>query len=748
MKKPYRNIAQSEIHEMKKVTFIICLIYWLLPFTGNTQQITSEASINYRIKGDFPTLPLPQPKWIIEEGNQPLSIEDVRIGNLKDGQFTKPKINQKISSLREVSFWFRLKLSTSITVKDWKMVIDRQDPDLSYDVDQAIDKLTAYFYSNDQLIDTRLTGRAVPTSKRDLTDFYYQSILFLDLVENDTLDIWVHIKAPSGSQTATITIHNRDFELSPVPWPFKITTYNFYMGFLTTLLIIGVFLMVWFKEKVYVWFLFYLLLNTLTLLVWKNQTTIVHWFTPENPEFSQRIGFVLDMIKWGVLLLFGRIFIDTKKNFPRLDNIFISFAILFILISVFIILFKVEPTKKSHQIVFFIIFVGVLLPILSILTYFIFSKNNLARFYGIGAIIPFLGIFIIGLFREILWVRTISEVLMSMGPMITLTLAVVYRFRLEARGRIAAEQERSRLLENQTDLLEQQVEERTSELNQTLENLKSTQSQLIQQEKLASLGQLTAGIAHEIKNPLNFVNNFSEVSIELIEEAQDELKSVETSHDLSLQTISELLDDVQTNLHKIHEHGSRANNIVSSMLQHSRGGSGKKEPTDLNALIKEYVNLCFHGMLAGKNPINVDIQLDLDDSIGDVPLISEDFSRVILNVCNNAFDAMRTVESQNFAILPGVKSKSESRNYTPKLTIRTKKSGDAITIELEDNGSGIPQDIKDKVLQPFFTTKKGTEGTGLGLSISHDIVKAHGGEIIVESEEGKGTEFTIKIPMS
>ena len=270
-------------------------------------------------------------------------------------------------------------------------------------------------------------------------------------------------------------------------------------------------------------------------------------------------------------------------------------------------------------------------------------------------------------------------------------------------------------------------------IEQSYANLKATQAQLVQQEKLASLGQLTAGIAHEIKNPLNFVNNFSEVSIEMIDEIREELGNSNSPH----QSITDILNDIEANLRKIHEHGTRADGIVKSMLMHSRGGSGKMEPTDLNALIKEYVNLSFHGMRAGKNPINVDIQLDLDDSIGKIALIEEDFSRVILNLCNNAFDAMHDKLTGDGK--PGT-------GYIPKLTVRTKSDNGKIMIEVEDNGPGIPDEIKDKILQPFFTTKKGTEGTGLGLSITHDIVKAHGCEILVNTKENEGTAFTIRFP--
>ncbi|HKK45135.1 MAG TPA: two-component regulator propeller domain-containing protein [Balneolaceae bacterium] len=270
-------------------------------------------------------------------------------------------------------------------------------------------------------------------------------------------------------------------------------------------------------------------------------------------------------------------------------------------------------------------------------------------------------------------------------------------------------------------------------LNATLSELQTTQQQLVQQEKLASLGQLTAGIAHEIKNPLNFVNNFSDLSIELLEEAREELLALSDQPSEALA----ILDDIQTNLKKIYEHGARADSIVKSMLQHSRGGSGKKEPVDLNALVKEYVNLSFHGMRASKHPINIDIAFDLDPSVGKISLISEDFSRVVINLCNNAFDAMRDK-------LNGHNGENADK-YLPKLTAKTAKANGKILLVIEDNGPGIPEKIRNHILQPFFSTKKGSEGTGLGLSITNDIVKAHGGSMEIESEENKFTRFVISL---
>lgn len=311
---------------------------------------------------------------------------------------------------------------------------------------------------------------------------------------------------------------------------------------------------------------------------------------------------------------------------------------------------------------------------------------------------------------------------------------------IEIERIISKEQERQlRNTEEQKNQLEVLVAERTSEilkqkeeLQEALNHLQSTQAQLIQQEKLASLGQLTAGIAHEIKNPLNFVNNFSELSVDFLEEIGEEMAKISESPEK--QNILDLLEDVKSNLVKIRHHGSRADSIVRSMLMHSRGGTGTMDPTDLNELIKEYANLAFHGMRANPNPINVDIQLELAENLPQVKLNAEDFSRVILNLVKNAFDAMRD------------KINALGNEYSAKVVIRTNDLGDQIQIEVEDNGPGVPDEIRDKLLMPFFTTKKGTEGTGLGLSITHDIIKSHEGKLEIESKVGEFTRFRILLP--
>ena len=279
-------------------------------------------------------------------------------------------------------------------------------------------------------------------------------------------------------------------------------------------------------------------------------------------------------------------------------------------------------------------------------------------------------------------------------------------------------------------------------LENTLSNLKSTQSQLIQSEKMASLGELTAGIAHEIQNPLNFVNNFSEVSKELIEEVKSERSKVNGERDEKLEV--ELLNDISQNLEKIHYHGQRADAIVKGMLQHSSTSTGKKEPTNINALADEYLRLAYHGLRAKDKDFNCQIVTEFDETIGNINIIPQDIGRVLLNLYNNAFYAAPLPPPDKIGIDAGGFS-DHAYKHEPTVWVTTKKEGDKVLITVKDNGPGIPQNIVDKIFQPFFTTKPTGVGTGLGLSLSYDIIKAHGGEMKVDSREGEGAEFIIQL---
>ncbi|MBL7138018.1 MAG: HAMP domain-containing protein [Bacteroidales bacterium] len=298
-------------------------------------------------------------------------------------------------------------------------------------------------------------------------------------------------------------------------------------------------------------------------------------------------------------------------------------------------------------------------------------------------------------------------------------------------------------LEDYSKTLELKVEERTAELvakntelDSALHTLKAAQAQLVQSEKMASLGQLTAGIAHEIKNPLNFINNFAELSTDLARELKEELEKLkEQLEEKDVEYLMEIISDLESNSRKIHDHGKRADSIIRGMLLHSRGKSGEKQPIDLNALLEEYVNLSYHGMRANDAAFNIKIESSYDPAVGMAEVVPQDLSRVFLNIINNACQA--TIE----------KKKEGKDSYFPLLSVSTRRAADTIEIRIRDNGKGIPPEIMDKIFNPFFTTKAAGSGTGLGLSISFDIVvQEHGGELKVDSKPGEYTEFIIRIP--
>ena len=301
---------------------------------------------------------------------------------------------------------------------------------------------------------------------------------------------------------------------------------------------------------------------------------------------------------------------------------------------------------------------------------------------------------------------------------------------LEVFRRHALEVQRLNLVEKLAD----ELKDKNTELEQTLQDLKTAQNQVVMQEKLASLGQLAAGIAHEIKNPLNFVNNFSEVSGELIEEVREVLGEVrEKVPEDARDEIEGILDDLTSNLEKINQHGKRADGIVRSMLDHSRAQSGERRSVDLNALLKQYADLAYHAMRAKDQRFNVTWEEDLDGGIGEVEVVPQDLSRVFLNLITNACQA-------TFERAQG------DDQYRPCIRLASKRQDDQVEFRIRDNGPGIPQDMIKKIFEPFVTTKPTGEGTGLGLSLSQDIVSQHGGLMGVESESGVFTEFWITIP--
>ncbi|HKI87681.1 MAG TPA: ATP-binding protein, partial [Draconibacterium sp.] len=290
---------------------------------------------------------------------------------------------------------------------------------------------------------------------------------------------------------------------------------------------------------------------------------------------------------------------------------------------------------------------------------------------------------------------------------------------------------RRRIVQRERQKTQERELAQAKEIEKAYKELKTTQAQLIQAEKMASLGELTAGIAHEIQNPLNFVNNFSEVNSELIDELEEEVDNG------NLEEVKALAKDIKGNEEKIKHHGKRAESIVKGMLQHSRGTSGQKELTDLNALADEFLRLSYHGLRAKDKSFNADFKLEADDQLPRMNVVPQDIGRVLINLINNAFFAVAEKASQR-----------KTDDYKPVVFVSTKKLNDQVEIRVVDNGNGIPAKIKEKIFQPFFTTKPAGQGTGLGLSMSYEIItKGHGGELIVETKEGTGTEFKIIIPI-
>lgn len=348
--------------------------------------------------------------------------------------------------------------------------------------------------------------------------------------------------------------------------------------------------------------------------------------------------------------------------------------------------------------------VGILVFLLLLIAMYIF-KNHLISFIVALAFPLSLLVYVSMRFKEI-----ITEVQQNANQVLQLS------------------EEKKEYAENQQKILQEEVNKQTSEIRTTLDNLKATQSQLIQSEKMASLGELTAGIAHEIQNPLNFVNNFSDLNKELLQELK------EVADQGNLEEVIAIANDVIGNEEKINHHGKRADAIVKGMLQHSQSNKGVRELTDINALADEYLRLSYHGLRAKDKSFNAEMKTDFEENLPKIAIVPQDFGRVFLNLINNAFYA--------------VNEKQKAEGYKPTVTISTKSINGNLEIIISDNGNGIPQNIIDKIFQPFFTTKPTGKGTGLGLSLAYDIVKAHGGELKVETEEKTGTEFIIELPIN
>ena len=697
------------------------------------------------IKTDTIYTKIPDANWqMIEDANGKWTINDVQT----------PSISSKFDSnvgISEIStYWQRFKLKNS-SAKEIKLVF--------FNTPNA-DKYDLFCIKSNGKTEHFVSGSAIPFSKRDgIKD---KEVIPISVAPFEEIVLYkrLYFNIATGSEM-TLTYYDYDSYIKDQY--FTISIWNTVDGknwLIAGLLFFGFFLNFFFfwinKDKMYIILGLLLLVEGFWYIELKGTVLF-----RENLILAYYFRFFISgVLFWWLVTQFVRLFLKTKTYYPWWDKTLLVLFGLYFLNSI-LEAFRFQNTFSESNYVILTWITDIIFTAMTIshlVSFIFFKKENdkLTNFSVIAAVPVF---FVWGilynfnsLFSNLIeiynwktpyflpWLirnRNLME-LIGMGWFaIGFTWILLQRYALLRKQltiqELARERERGEIMAQQKIVLEIQVEERTAELKKSLDELKSTQSQLIQSEKMASLGELTAGIAHEIQNPLNFVNNFSEVSNELILEIKEERAKNIENRDENL--VDEILGDISQNLEKINHHGKRADAIVKGMLQHSRSSSAMKEPTNLNKLADEYLRLAYHGLRAKDKSFNATMKTEFDETIGNINIIPQEIGRVILNLITNAFYA--TNEKQHSGI----------ENYEPTVTISTKKVEDKFEIKVTDNGNGIPQKVIDKIFQPFFTTKPTGQGTGLGLSLSYDIVKAHGGELKVETKESEGSEFLITLPV-
>ncbi len=518
-----------------------------------------------------------------------------------------------------------------------------------------------------------------------------------------------------------------------------------YYGFILAMIFYNLFIFFSLKDRAYIYYVSYI-----SFMGVLNASLIGHGFKylwPNHPFFNNYVDSIAIMVGLsGILFVMN--FLDTRNNTPRFHKVFIVLIILYLLNFI--------PLLQGNTYLGTIMveMISLLVILLFFICAFVALRMNYvpARFFLIAWSFLLLSV-VIFIMKDFVFIpyRPITASSLQIGSAIealVLSMALANRINIYKEEKIKAQNEayealneKKKLITEQNVTLERQVAMRTSEIKEkhdelvdALDNLKQTQAQLIQREKMASLGELTSGIAHEIQNPLNFVNNFSDVSVEII----DELIEVnDQQNEIDKKVSIELLENLKHNISIINDHGRRADSIVKSMLQHSQPNKGEFEACDINDLIEEYLRLSYIGYKAKNINFNAKLTTQLDPSIGEANLVPQDLARVFVNLFNNSFYALNE------------KCKKEVAGYEPELSVSSKLVDSAIELQIRDNGTGISPAVINKIFQPFFTTKPSGTGTGLGLSLSYDIIaKEHSGLLDVKSQEGEFTLFTITLPMN
>lgn len=635
---------------MKSFPALLSLILCLSWFTVHAQDGRLPDPVSVTIDSYKSLQELPQPKWMIKEGSTPISIEDILKGDIKDGQVLEINPDEIIIKQFE-RYWFAIEFISEVELSNWLLYVENSSFS-GFGNTNNFSEIISYTVQDGQLGPSGITGYFVPASKRDYNSRHTQSLLNLSLSPGSRLILWVNI---SKNYTLTTTFPRLSTYDPSISLPEYILERRdlLLQGSYLIIWVLSLIMLFYLRDRTSLWFfLFLTTANTQLLTMWSSDpwTPLLY---PENPGYGLHFGLLAGIINLVCLLQFSRVFVNLPMKHPKLDK-FIIAAIWVLFFSGFLLPLSVYFESMALISVFMAIYGGIFL--LSGISY-LSLKEPLSIFIGLA-----LMVFII---PQVITLPFDQPGIPIIGQLIIVTIGVGYRIMLLFKERLQAEQEKKNLLIQQNTLLEKQVADRTAELSHSLNTLKSTQAQLIQSEKMASLGELTAGIAHEIQNPLNFVNNFSELNRELIGELKEEIEKGD------LEEVKLIATDIEANEEKITLHGKRADAIVKGMLEHSKRGSGQKEPTDLNALAEEFLRLSYQSYLAKDKEFSAELQLNLDPDLPKVSVIPQDIGKVLLNLYSNAFYAC--AERSRSAGNEKANSGNVAPDYKPMIQVSTRQ---------------------------------------------------------------------------
>ncbi len=711
---------------MKKIIYIIAI---LISAISQAQQPSTLASDSgYHADPRIQIHDLKNYTSIFFDSLKQGSIEEISAGKFDDQFRPLSPQNAKIKAFN--NYWLKFSITAESQIDNWWLTV-HADPKLE-EYNDLLCYVDVWMTGNANKLEHQRTGVFVPRSQKTVKEDPAISRILFSANAGETKHVYIKIYNEFEIEGTVALLQLRDpvakFIAPRHHWILFASGGVFFFAVMSLIFYFFI------REKAYLFFSFYAITLSQHYLILHPDIPFIDLYIREHPDLVMPAFHILTIGGFILFAIFGRYFINLQQLSPRTDKIFkwvIGIWILLLVTTLTLLMIMRRPVLMEAHLVFILAF-------LIFIARISFFKTLLVRVYVAGAF--WLILFtILGMFGDMIFGELpfnpwpIGQV----GQILIYAAGLAYKVRMNEKARAQADLIRLRNVElaslyEQSNQQKQEIEIQKKNVEESLAELKAAQTQLIQNEKMASLGELTAGIAHEIKNPLNFVNNFSEVNTELIDEMKEEVAKG------NLEAVKNIADNIKDNQEKITYHGKRADDIVKSMLQHSRSSSGVKEQTDINALTDEYLRLSYHGLRAKDKSFNATMKTDYDSSIGTINIMPQEIGRVILNLLTNAFYAVNE------------KKKQAGEGYEPTVTVTTKArrttaGTTGAIISIRDNGNGIPKKLLDKIFQPFFTTKPTGQGTGLGLSLSYDIVKAHGGEISLDTKEGEYTEFVISL---